>query len=58
MPSGKMGRFKVCPGEILIAVSAVAITGCAMAVESDYLPLAGSHLHHFALKMGTLNSWN
>ena len=27
MPSGRMGRFKVCPGEILIAVSAVAIAG-------------------------------
>jgi len=27
MPSGRMGRFKVCPGEIFIAVSAIAIAG-------------------------------
>jgi len=27
MPSGKMGRFQVCPGEIFIAVSAVALAG-------------------------------
>ena len=28
---------------------------CGIVVESDSIPLEGSHLHHFAQKIGTVN---
>jgi len=29
--------------------------GCGIVVESDSIPLEGSHLHRFAQKIGTVN---